>query len=457
MRSIDVVDPEAVTAALDAVESALAALTELGVHRAPRPLQLVVLERLETLRRRGIALSHEVIGLLATAQIAELGGQAQQVIADRLRITPTQARHRIRDAGQLAPRITLIGQPLPPELAATATRWRAGMLDGEHLRAIQRFCTELPVHIDGPTRTACEEFLADKATLLRPDQLVKVAARLATTVNPDGTFSDVDRARRRGFSWGPQGPDGMSHARLVATPELRAYLEAWFARFAAPGRCDPADQTPVVNGEPTQEAAQRDARSAAQRQHDALSALVRGQLGNPALGQHNGLPVAVIVSTTLQELQSACGQAVTGGGTLLPMPDLIRMASHAHHYLAIFDQHSTRPLYLGRTRRTASPDQRIILHAKDRGCTRPGCTAPGYHCQVHHVEDWRADGQTNVDTLTFACTPDHHLLDHGWTTRKLPDGTTQWIPPPHLDTGQPRINDYHHPERYLTDQDGEED
>jgi len=26
---------------------------------------------------------------------------------------------------------------------------------------------------------------------------------------------------------------------------------------------------------------------------------------------------------------------------------------------------------------------------------------------------------------------------------------TVWIPPPNLDTGQARINFYHHPERYL--------
>ena len=63
---------------------------------------------------------------------------------------------------------------------------------------------------------------------------------------------------------------------------------------------------------------QRRSRSHAQRQHDALNALVRGQLGDPKLGVHNGLPVTVIVSTTLQELSAATGQAVTGGGTLLP-------------------------------------------------------------------------------------------------------------------------------------------
>ncbi|WP_369830512.1 hypothetical protein, partial [Mycobacterium sp. 1245111.1] len=30
---------------------------------------------------------------------------------------------------------------------------------------------------------------------------------------------------------------------------------------------------------------------------------------------------------------------------------------------------------------------------------------------------------------------------------------TQWIPPPHLDHGQPRINTYHHPETLLRDDD----
>ncbi|WP_438502196.1 hypothetical protein, partial [Mycobacterium arosiense] len=29
----------------------------------------------------------------------------------------------------------------------------------------------------------------------------------------------------------------------------------------------------------------------------------------------------------------------------------------------------------------------------------------------------------------------------------------QWIPPPHLDRGQPRTNTFHHPEKLLRDQD----
>lgn len=127
--------------------------------------------------------------------------------------------------------------------------------------------------------------------------------------------------------------------------------------------CNPADEIPTVTGEPSPEDQNRDHRTHAQRQHDALAALVRGQLGDPKLGQHNGLPVTVIVSTTLEQLHTGAGLAVTGGGSLLPIRDLIRMASHAYHYLCVFDKHTERALYLGRSKRIASADQRIVLHA----------------------------------------------------------------------------------------------
>lgn len=125
--------------------------------------------------------------------------------------------------------------------------------------------------------------------------------------------------------------------------------------------CNPDDQSPTVTGEPTQDAINRDTRSHPQRQHDALSALVRGQLGDPKLGKHNGLPVTIIATATLEQLQSRIGHAVTASWTFLPISDLIRMASHAYHYLGIFRDTDGRPLYLGRSKRIASADQRIVL------------------------------------------------------------------------------------------------
>ena len=161
----------------------------------------------------------------------------------------------------------------------------------------------------------------------------------------------------------------------------------------------------------------------------------------------------IIVSTTLQDLQSAAGVAVTADGSLLPMRDVIRLASQSHHYLVIYDKHTREELYCGRAKRFATPGQHIVLHALDRGCTRPGCTVPGYWSQVHHVDGWAAaDGQTNINGLTLACGPDNRLVEHGgWSTRKRKDGRTEWIPPPHLDTGQSRVNNFHHPEKYLVD------
>jgi hypothetical protein len=68
---------------------------------------------------------------------------------------------------------------------------------------------------------------------------------------------------------------------------------------------------------------------------------------------------------------------------------------------------------------------------------------------AHHVEEWADGGLTNIDKLTFACKSDHKLLKPGgWTTRKLKDGSTQWLPPPHLPL-RGGINDYHHPERMI--------
>ncbi|WP_131809501.1 HNH endonuclease signature motif containing protein, partial [Mycolicibacterium iranicum] len=221
------------------------------------------------------------------------------------------------------------------------------------------------------------------------------------------------------------------------------------------------DPEPPVDSEPGAPAPERsagDTRSQAQRNHDGLKAMARRAL-EAGLGTHNGLPVTVIVSTTLQELEKGAGVAVTGGGSLLPMRDLIQMAAHAHHYLYVYDQHTSQSLYLGRAKRLASAAQRLALHAKERGCTRPGCSVPGYWAQVHHAAaDWKDDGQTDIDDLTFACGPDHRMLDKTqWRTRKNSQGQTEWLPPPDLDTGQHRVNGYHHPDRYLLPEDDDGD
>jgi len=235
---------------------------------------------------------------------------------------------------------------------------------------------------------------------------------------------------------------------------LRAAIEAMFAKLAAPGACNPDDQTPVVDATPDEDAVRRDTRSQSQRNHDGLLAGLHGLFASGELGHHNGLPVSIVVTTTLKDLEAAAGKGLTGGGTLVPMSEVIRMAGHAHHYLAIFDHGKALALY--HTKRLASPAQRIMLYAKGRGCTKPGCDAPAYHSQVHHVHGWKTTHRTHINELTLACGPDNRLVEkHGFTTRKNAHGDTEWIPPAHLDHGQPRTNTFHHPEKLLAPDDDE--
>src|SRR5947209_18301917 len=88
----------------------------------------------------------------------------------------------------------------------------------------------------------------------------------------------------------------------------------------------PAAHTPCPSRTPSPAAIAADTRSLGQRQHDALLAATRALLASGELGQHNGLPASIIVTTTLQELEAGAGRGLTGGGTLLPMSDVIGSA-----------------------------------------------------------------------------------------------------------------------------------
>ncbi|OBK73745.1 HNH endonuclease signature motif containing protein [Mycobacterium sp. 1274761.0] len=451
-------DIEAAYATLDAALAAVAALSYDALTVTEKKNLLV---RLESHRRRTPSAQHPLINQLAAEGASNVLGATCLVdaLATALRISRAEAKRRIAEADDLGPRTALSGEPLPPRLPATAASQAQGTIGADHINTIRTFFHKLPNAVDYATREQAEIQLATLAAGLGPAQLDKAAARLAHLLDQDGPApTDADRARKAYFTVSEPGPDGMSEVRGRFDAEARTYWEAVQAKLAAPGMCNPDDNQPAVDEPPTDAAKHRDARSQRQRNHDAFKAMARSLLASGQLGQHNGLPVSVIVSTTLKELEAGAGHAVTGGGSVLPMSDLIRMASHAYHYLVIFDDYTRIPLYLGRTRRCASPGQRIVLHSRDRGCTFPGCTAPGYRCQAHHgKKPWARGGNTNVDEEVLACKPHNLLVEKGgWTTRIRHDGKVEWIPPPHLDTGQHRINNYHHPENYLLPPDDEE-
>ena len=405
------------------------ALTEADLHA------IVALR--EQVARRQSAVGHEIVARMVDEETpASAGISVREMMVNALRISRADAARRIADAQQLGPRRAFTGEPLPPKLPTTAAILARGEIGDEHVRLIQKFFKKLPNTVSAEDRDRAEVLLAESAARVTPEDLAEIANRLLVTIDEDGPEpKDKVRARRRGVWFSPPDSDGMSGIHGYVDPETRGLVEAGTAKLAAPGMCDPEDDEPRLDGEPDEDAARRDTRNPAQRMHDALRMIFRAILASGKLGQHRGLPATLLVTASLDQITSGEGWAVTGSGSLLPMSDVIRLASHAHHYLCIYDSHTQIPLYLGRSKRIASTGQRLALFGMEGGCSRPGCTVPADRCQVHHRDrDWVDGGRTDINELTLACPTCHRLLtSHGWRTRIGKDGRTEWIPPAVVD------------------------
>ncbi len=412
-------------------------------------------DEVDTLTRQAPTQSHRVLARLQVETTAKaLGAKSwRDVLTTRWRISTAEAGRRLALAALLGPRRSLTGEPLEPALPATAAAQAHGLITAEHVDIIRKSMTKIPGFVDAATRTQIEVDWARLAVKVGPKELLDGIELRLFLLDQDGPEpDDTERKRKRGFSIGRQGRDGTSQATACLTPEARATWEPILAKYAAPGMCNPEDPEPCTSGTPSQAQIDNDHRSLAQRQHDAMIVVGRIALMSGELGQLNGLPVSIIIRTTLQDLESRAGIAVTGGGTKMPVKDVLRLAGHSNLFLAVFDKATGSAMDLFRARRVASLAQRIMLIGREGGCTKPGCTVGPYGCQVHHATaDWADDGQTNVDDMGLACGPDNRMVgkDGGWTTQMSDKHDVEWIPPPHLDTGQSRINYHHTPERLL--------
>ncbi|MFY9918761.1 MAG: DUF222 domain-containing protein [Mycobacterium sp.] len=491
-----------IRAALDAVDAGYARLRAACSDSVGNAFRVDVAERLERQHRINRGQMYRFFGELIEPPDGPddpnlpAGTVISKLLWQRLRLTSAEIKRRVAVAARIRPRRTLTGPQLPPELPRLAAAVEDGDVSDDHIKAVCDGVDLLPSAVRHK-KDICEKILVRHAKDQDAAFVKGIGKGIAEHLNPDGDFDDTDRARRRGISLGPQGPDGMSRITGWIDPETRGYLEAANAAVR-PGRHQPDNDTdsgsnptsqsddhsqPEAKAEPESEPddpesepddpesesnepqagghyeVTPDPRTAAQRLHDAVKLGMRAGIASGVYGQHRGLPVTVIVSTTLSELNQAAHAvnnpaiampppARTGGGSALPMRDLIRMAANSIHYLAVFEDHTNRPLYLGRTKRVATADQRIICYARDRGCTRPDCTEPGYHCEVHHDPPWAEGGRTDADCLFFGCGPDHTLLTKGLLQTKVTDtGRLAWTD----GTGPPEINLAHHPEELLAE------
>ncbi|MFE3190110.1 DUF222 domain-containing protein [Nocardia sp. NPDC059240] len=473
-----------ITALVTAVQNFSTTILHATLTPISDPDFVAMLQHLESCKRQLSALDSRLIIEIGERGLPQSSGAGALIpfLRETLGLSRYDAAGRVKIARSCGGLLDAKGQPLTDTLSATAQAYEAGDISRDHARNIVDVMTHLPADLPAETYAETEQHLVEHCLTGQPDDLPKMGREILARLDPDGTvISDADRRRRRGLTLARPGVDGMSKIEGWLTPELRAYLDAFFAKYARPGMCNLDDPEPLAlsaksfDSKVLEAAARRDRRDASQRTHDALFALlqptvpakpvtspgktaapvaVSGESVTPAaaFGQHRGLKTQVILTMSLADLERGAGLASTATGGHVSINEALKMAAGTRPVLAVLDPHGI-PLFLGRGKRLASPGQRLALIARDKGCTRPGCDAPASMCAVHHITDWADGGPTDLSNLALACDHCHALVNDsvdGWKTIVMAKdsahpGRCGWIAPKHLDpTGTPKVNQRHH-------------
>jgi hypothetical protein len=416
--------------ALRQLSDAVDELAALDLARLDRDALLDLLRGLETQRRRLPVVDHRLVAELEQRGIAgELCARdTRTLLRDVLRLSPREAKQRVRAAVDLGPRRTVTGEPLGPLFPEVAAAQAAGTISSDHARVVIRAVEKLPAPIEAEHGPAVEARLVTEASRFDPETLAKLARRIGDLLDPDGTLADEAEHDRRRAATLVANRDGSGELHAHLTPVALAQWQAVLDPLAAPRPSD-ADGP--------------DTRTPGQRMHDALADAAQRLLASGTLPVTGGTPATVLVTMTLGQLETRTGLVTTSRGGALSVMDALRIAGEATVVPVVIDREGV--LGDGRTRRIATTAQRDALAARDRGCCFPGCDAPPGWTQVHHVVEWIYGGTTDLDNLCLLCGYHHREFERrGWKVT-MRDGRPWWIPPAHVDPDQVPIRNTMHP------------
>ncbi|MFE6858154.1 DUF222 domain-containing protein [Nocardia sp. NPDC057668] len=473
----------AIAQGVHALDAAAESLLESPLFSVGDDELIEVMQDIEAITRKLDAMKQHLVLEAVTRGLPVRAGVKSPVrfLQETLRLSPGEAAARVRNT-ELLSAVSEGTFTRPPVLALVAQAQRAGEISTDHIRAIHEVIKQIPAAAGPKAVDFAEEQLTAFAREGDPKGITTLGVRILQYTDPDGSLTrDRDQQARRGFTIGHARADGMAPVSGWVTPQFQAVFTPVLEKLARPGMCNPddpqspwsaaelgidtatdtGDQDSDVSGESPvaaaravlEAAAKRDHRTAAQRNHDAVIAFLRPDMGPTRLGNHRGLPVSTVITMTINDLEQRTGMATTATGGTLSIAQAVELAANATPYLVIIDANG-RPLHFARGERLATPEQRLALTAVERGCTRPGCDAPATRSAVHHIQEWADGGETDIENLTFACDACHAQVNsgpNGWKTIVMPDdsehpGKTGWIPPPHIDPARrPRVNFRHHP------------
>ena len=361
----------------------------------------------------------------------------RQVLTDSLRLSTGEANRRVKAAGQLADRHSMLGEPLPPLRPHLAAAQRAGLVTPEQVTLIDTALGKVK-HCDPDKVEAGEIFLVEHAAKLGYHDLDRAAAKLIEAIDPDGILpSDEAEHRLRRFFHLKQRTDGSWVGDFRLTPEVGQKLAALLGPLMKP-QTTTTTNPDGTDGGSGRKHVEQDERTHGQRRHDALDDDPRPDPAHRRSARVRRHP------------DHADHHHVLAG--LHHRPRRHRHLRRRHHRSPLRPRAGspTRPrsrsasspakgavLDLYRTRRIATPTQTLALIARDGGCSFPGCEVAPQWCERHHVIGWYDGGPTNIGNLTLVCGfHHHHFAQRGWQCMINTDGLPVWIPPRWIDPQQ---------------------
>ena len=431
-------------------------------------------DALDRARTRLVALRAEQYRLLEDIAELERLGVAQRtgdratprLLQDLSTLDLHEARRLTEESADLAPRCSLLGEPLPPRLPVTATVYASGEIGPAHVVIIRRTMAHLErlETVSVADWSAAERLLADDATRLPPRLLARVAARLILQFDPDGAVppegedcrDELHVVRRRDGRLEFKGrlhdpvdgevflgaidplaePFGPDDTRSLARRRIDALMDI-VGDSAVPGGLT-ADTTHTAAAATSAHANPADEDE--DEDEDAGALIPRPRHPEPAPAPapaRTPRPGRALLTITmdLRWLQLATGHGTLDTGTPVDPATVRRWACDAEVVPVVLGSQS-EPLDVGRLQRTVTDAMRRALNIRDGGCAFPGCDRPPRRCHAHHIRFWGHGGDTCLQNLVLLCRHHHQVIHHGHWTVQLLDGLPCFTPPSWIDPDQ---------------------
>ncbi len=317
---------------------------------------------------------------------SQLEGELAQALAERARRTTCREtagvlRERVLESAGRASSDVKLAVSLSENFPSTLEALTAGEINSGHARVVDR--------VAGKPDYRSEEVILNDAKAVPADLLSRYALRRERIEVRDNSKYQQQRQDRRAHI--SQEPDGswklFAHLDYMAG---RRVSLAW-AKMAEVFRREETPNSKITY---------------LQRNADALVQMITRD------GPQRATPASLLMITEYDADTGKLSHPRLDDGQQVPPEVLEGLLENADVYTAFADADG-QPLWLGRSKRSASLAQRIVLAARDGGCI--GCNSPSERCEAHHIQHWLDDGPTDVDNLAQLCPGCHHLVhDCNW-------------------------------------------